>query len=47
MLQDPMQLTTHQNLDFKALTADQFKKLAAGTPYEIIYQQSGGNMAPW
>lgn len=47
LLQDPMQLTTHINLDFKALSADQFQKLAAGTPYEIIYQQSGGNMAPW
>lgn len=46
-LQDPMQLVAHRNLDFKALTADQFNKLAAGTPYAIIYQQSGGNMAPW
>lgn len=47
LLQDPMQLATHQHLDFKNLTADQFAKLAAGTPYEIVYQQSGGNMAPW
>lgn len=47
MLQDPMRLANHQNIDFKALTAAQFNKLAAGTPYEILYQQAGGSMAPW
>ncbi|WP_407893404.1 helix-turn-helix domain-containing protein [Lacticaseibacillus sp. N501-2] len=48
VVQDPMQLAAHrQSLDFKALTQTQFDKLAAGTPYAIIYQQSGGNMAPW
>lgn len=47
VLQDPMQLVAHRNLDFKTLTADQFQKLAAGTPYAIIYQQAGGSMAPW